>query len=1542
MTTRAIGVGVLATFLSMNVCNGRKTWSPATRLGFSGDTAPVDKIVIGASRAGGQQAGALLDELLVFDTVLDGAAIGALMGAEKVSVPERREPAAPALTAFEAERPAGVKAVWDLGRAYREATPTQERICINGLWRWQPGAGQTEQVPAGNWGFFKVPGSWPGTTSYNQKDSQVVHAHPAWKAKKWIWTGTAWYEREIAIPREWSGRRIAVQADYVNSYADVYVDGKKAGELHFPGGEADITTACRPGATHRLSLYMVAMPLHAVMLSYNDSNSAKEKKGSVQRRGLCGDVFLVGAPAAERVGDVKIDTSVRNWRITLHARLQELKANGAYRLSAVIRDRNRTVKELESEPFTAADAKDGRFSFEQAWKPEKLWDVHTPQNTYTLQLSLLDAAGRALDTSCPIRFGFRELWIDGRDFIFNGTRLFCNAVPLDTGLIGAAWANYEAARENMLRLMAIGINLVYTHNYSCVPGSHLGYEEILRAADDVGMLISFSQPHFGHYKWEQPDADETNGYARHAAFYVRMAQNHPSVVMYSTSHNATGYYDDMNPDMIDGIHESRSKWSMNNVKKALRAEAIVKRIDPTRILYHHSSGNLGSMHTSNFYLNWVPVQERSDWFEHWATKGVKPVFLVEYGMPCAWNWAMYRGWYKGKRTFGGAKVPWEFCLAEWNAQFLGDAAFRISDMEKTNLRWEAEKFRAGERWHRWDYPYVLGGSTKRFLERHPIWALYNRDNWRAFRTWGVSATSPWTFGVNWLKPEGVDRGRKELATDWDNLQRPGFSPDFIEGRYERMDLAFERADWVPSVAGKALVENSQPLLAYIGGKPGQFTEKGHNFLPGATVEKQIIVINNSRKTVDCECAWSLALPEPVTGRQTIPIDTGQIERRPLRFALPATLKAGTYTLTLDVAFSSGEKQQDRFELHVLAPPAKPGAAGRMALFDPKGETATLLRGMGIACDPVQAGSDLSRYRVLVVGRGALTMSGAAPDISSVCDGLKVVLFEQTPDVLEKRFGFRIVEYGLRRVFARVAGHPVLSGISGEHLGDWRGEATIVPPRQEFKKHPERAGPHVMRAGIMVSRPWRCGNRGNVASVLIEKPARGDFLPIIDGGFSLQYSPLIEYREGKGLVVFCQMDVTGRTEDDPAADRIVRNLLDYVSAWQPTPRRRAVYAGDPAGFEHLKAAGIAAHRLNGGPLAPDQVLVLGPGSGKALAGKAAALGTWLAGGGRLLGIGLEQSDVAALPFPVSVKSGEHIAAYFEPQSLGSPFVGLAPADVHNRDPRKIALIAGGEATPTGNGVLGVAQDGRAVFCQLAPWTFDVGKANQKRTFRRLSTTVSRLLGNMGVGGQTPLLNRFAVPVGGQAVAADAADTVWLEQDGRTLSLPAYWKGLPRTNGKTETSGWETPAFDDGTWRKIRVPGLWEEQFSDLTEFNGMFLYRVRFDLPKKMAGRDVTLVLGAVDDEDWTYVNGKLVGSITAKTNPKDYWIAPRHYRVPASVLKPGVNVIAVKVNDLRQAGGIKGELRTRPSQDAGAARWAKGLYLDTPEEWDDPYRFFRW
>ena len=1072
----------------------------------------------------------------------------------------------------------GVKAVWDPAKAFSETTPTREQLCINGLWRWQPAAADAREVPAAGWGYYKVPACWPGIQDYMQGDYQTLYPHPSWTNTNLAEVRSAWYQRTITIPREWDGRRIALDVEYLNSYAVVYVDRHQVGQLRFPAGQLDLSNALRPGATHVLSLLVVAMPLKAVMESYNDTNSARQRQGRVERRGLCGDVWLVSEPPGARLSDVRLDTSFRQSQITFKAGLQGLAADGRYKLRARITEQGRQVAEFTGPDFSGKEAKESRTAFTASWKAPKLWDIHTPENQYVAELSLLDASGRTVDTALPVRFGFREFWIEGRDFYLNGTRLYLSAVPLDNAAVGAALATYTAARESLLRLKSFGINFVYAHNYGCEPGSHLSFAEILRAADDTGMLVALSQPHFSAYDWKTPDADQTNGYASHAAFYVRVAGSHPSVVSYAMSHNATGYNEDMNPQMMDGRTDPRDQWSDRNAALALRCEAIVKRLDPSRLVYHHSSGDLSAMYTLNFYPNFVPIQELDDWFEHWSNAGDKPLLLVEYGAPFGWDWTMYRGWYNGRREFGSAAVPWEYCLAEWNAQFLGDAAYQISDREKRNLRWEAQQFRKGRGWFRWDYPYPVG--DRRLDELQPVQAAYTTANWRAFRTWGLSGNSPWEHDRFWQLRDGFQPHRQDLPVNWDKLQQPGYSPDFIDRTYARFDLAYQRSDWVATPTAQSLFRNNLPLLAWIAGKPEHFTTKDHTFCPGETVEKQLIVINNSRLTVTGDASWSADLGSPVRGTKSLVLPTGDQVRVPVQLNLPASLGPGDYQLTASFTSSTGQTQEDSFAFQVIPRSAPPRLVSKIALFDPPGQTAKWLAGLGITCQPVDAAADLSGFDVLVIGKGALTVDGAAPALARVRDGLKVVVFEQTADVLERRLGFRVEEYGLRQVWPRVPDSPLLNGLKTENLRDWRGASTTSPPSLAYTLSPRYNGaPTVRWCGLEVTRLWRCGNWGNVASVLIEKPPRGDFLPILDGGYALQYSPLLEYREGSGLVLFCQMDVTARTESDPAAETLACNILRYVDAWRPASRRTAVYAGEPAGLDWLTACGIRRHPTN---------------------------------------------------------------------------------------------------------------------------------------------------------------------------------------------------------------------------------------------------------------------------------------------------------------------------------------------------------------------------
>ena len=455
--------------------------------------------------------------------------------------------------------------------------------------------------------------------------------------------------------------------------------------------------------------------------------------------------------------------------------------------------------------------------------------------------------------------------------------------------------------------------------------------------------------------------------------------------------------------MIDGLNDPRGDgWAANNARLALRCETIVKRLDPARIVYHHSSGNLSAMYTLNFYPNFVPIQELDDWFEHWSTAGVKPLVLVEYGAPFGWDWTMYRGWYNGRREFGSAAVPWEYCLAEWNAQFLGDAAYQISDREKANLRWEARQFRAGRAWYRWDYPYPVGDA--RLDEMQPVQAAYTTDNWRAFRTYGLSGNSPWEHDRFWKLRDGFQHRRQDLPVDWDTLQRPGFSPDFIDRTYARFDLAYERSDWIASPTAESLRRNNMPLLGWIAGKPEHFTAKDHIFHPGETIEKQLVVINNSRGTVNCDAEWSADLGAGFGGVKQMILPTGEQARAPVQFRLPDGVAPGNYLITANFKFSTGERQDDAFAFQVIPPAPPPRPRSKMALFDPPGETAKLLAGLGVSFQAVDAASDLSGYDVLLIGKGALTVDGPAPGLQRVRDRLKVVVFEQTGEVLEKRLG----------------------------------------------------------------------------------------------------------------------------------------------------------------------------------------------------------------------------------------------------------------------------------------------------------------------------------------------------------------------------------------------------------------------------------------------------------------------------------------------------------------------------------------------------------
>ncbi len=123
------------------------------------------------------------------------------------------------------------------------------------------------------------------------------------------------------------------------------------------------------------------------------------------------------------------------------------------------------------------------------------------------------------------------------------------------------------------------------------------------------------------------------------------------------------------------------------------------------------------------------------------------------------------------------------------------------------------------------------------------------------------------------------------------------------------------------------------------------------------------------------------------------------------------------------------------------------------------------------------------------------------------------------------------------------------------------------------------------------------------------------------------------------------------------------------------------------------------------------------------------------------------------------------AWQRPSAVGS-LKRASGSPARQRDPRELPLVRAG-ATILGNGILAKADNLNVVFCQMVPWQFDSKKPmNQKRTFRRASYLVTRLVANMGAAGSTPLLARFRNPV-----EASKKEERWLE--GFYLDAPEEW-------------------------------------------------------------------------------------------------------------------------------------------------------------------------
>jgi hypothetical protein len=409
-------------------------------------------------------------------------------------------------------------------------------------------------------------------------------------------------------------------------------------------------------------------------------------------------------------------------------------------------------------------------------------------------------------------------------------------------------------------------------------------------------------------------------------------------------------------------------------------------------------------------------------------------------------------------------------------------------------------------------------------------------------------------------------------------------------------------------AGEVLLQTIKPLLAYIGGPDGKFTLKDHLYFPGVSVRKSVIVINDWDDPANIGGEWTATdSTGAVVARGDVKTTVGPGKRLltelPIDFVAPDVTQRTDLTIKLSLKSDRPGTLDDEFVVTVFPKPKPtplPKFAGTVWTlnisddlthetphFATNRENAALLKALGLDAKLVKGLREFEFVDVSLDGAMAWhnsrkpvtegtpkpgdlliiprrTLSGPRDEYSLnlrlleemkldelVQQGVRVLVLEQD---LPNIFGLQTEDVRPRRTFIAAKGHPAFDGLTDADLSNWTSSSDLCAKVGTISTSDDR----------FPERLWHVSNTNSVASRTLVRPQVGAARALVVSGFDLQESPLLEVARGKGRIIFCQMDVTNRYGADPAATRLLDNVVRYLmTAPEPDATRTELSTSEAA-------------------------------------------------------------------------------------------------------------------------------------------------------------------------------------------------------------------------------------------------------------------------------------------------------------------------------------------------------------------------------------------
>jgi len=1272
-----------------------------------------------------------------------------------------------------------------------------------------------------------------------------------------------WYRQQVNVPANWKGQKIILEVDAPFTIATVFANGKHAGSVEMPGGNLDLTAFAIPGKMLDLAIYVKADPVAGYAKIARETIGEKFQLGAYYPiRGLTGDIRLFPVANGPRLDGVAIRTSVAKKQLTAVFELANLVPGKTYRIKAAASAAGKTAQALPDTKFTAKSATD-TVEISTPWADPVLWDLNAPY-LYDLDAALLDSDGKPLATLWPERFGFREVTAAGPDLTVNGrpVTLFHTANSIGNTPDHSHWCE------------KFGFSSFYMGDG----------KENARLLDEAGKTATGEfYSNYGLYppldmarNGKEEDPKLWSCLTRLLDYQNKIRRNHPGVffqrgVLSGSMYSNGGMY---NPLFQNGTWMNEflpgNDVSMRAAKVGRRILDKLHQLDTTRLVTAQDSGSINdTMHITE-YAGFLPMQEMIERTQYWRANGTKPFLIEEQAAPMFPNWtdACSQG-------AGWNGVP---CFAEWSAITRGDAAYVRTPLDE-NFLVGMEKEVAQQRQN------VI--NTKTPLERDVALAKIRM-----------------TFDLNGIyfdKDDALhniiwkERIRDEVL-NWraNNLALLGF---WFSNGGPRLDLCY--------------AEYQAPVTGFLAGTKDQPTLKTHIFSPGETLERGALLLNNSYKPSELTCDWKLELGGKTvadgTKKETIPAG-GQVFV-PISVKLP---EGGDCSGKLTTNFIKDGKtlRSDSCDIDVVAPRTFVNQ-GRIALVDTEGDSAKDLKAAGIKFQFVNFDEDFGPFDTIIFGRRAfnyeLNLLPEGLDLDKLTrQGKRLLILEQDEQILRDRFKLRTEYLSPREVFGRGGSPTVLEGLPDRLLNYWRGKATLTdgyevarakgkPGAGEFGN----GGTWLYRwnDGELHPRPMKWGNTHNVATVAAIKPDTGNFRTLLDCGYANNYAAAWELENGAARIVFNQLDVSGRSESDPAAVRYLQNLVRHIQTAPKPELRQAAYLGGDTGAAVLKQLDVPFRKIAApSEAAPSKdILVLGDATPEQLKAWKDALANFAAAGGTVFSLPRSEADFAAGWTPFAVTSKKRTVSHTLVDKSAAPLLaGLGNSDFYWKGNLDIVSVekAEGSSLRLDTGILAEIPHGkgRYILCQVEPSFFGNIKLDHwlKPSKYNTERMVRTLLSNLGVAMATPKL--LSPPK-----AKEELD--------RMVDLAGDWQVCPAKPGDTVCPGKNNPA-----WRGIKLPGSPQKAYPEWQGVKGAFWFRHDLNLDKALpADAILRLGIGRVSGSDILYVNGEKVARTDSETDVNGVATVVRDYPVAAKHFKQGSNELVFMVEyDTNAALGMKG------------------------------------